>query len=154
MNGRELDARERARRLMMAALDDELEGGERGELDHLLAEDAALRREWEQLKRVKEVTSTMALTDPPEEVWEDYWTSAYSRFERGIGWILVSIAALVLLGFGLWEASEAIVASTELPGFVKIALFVLFFGAAILGVSVLREKWFVRRRDPYKEIRR
>ena len=96
----------------------------------------------------------MALTDTPEEIWEEYWTSVYATFERGIGWVLVSLAVLALLAFGLWEAAEAIVAATDLPGFVKIALFVLFFGAAMLLVSVVREKLFVRGRDPYKEIRR
>jgi anti-sigma factor RsiW len=145
---------ERPRQLMMAALDGEISGEDRGVLDGLLAGDAALRREFEQLERVKEVTSTMALTEPPEEIWDDYWTSVYNKFERGIGWFLVSIAAVVLVAFGLWHATGALLAETDMPGFVKIAVFALFLGGLLLLASVAREKLFTGRRDPYKGVKR
>jgi hypothetical protein len=139
---------------MMAALDGEISGEDRGVLDGLLAGDATLRREFEQLQRVKEVTSTMALTEPPDEIWDDYWTSVYNKVERGIGWVLVSIAAVVLVAFGLWHATEALLADADVPGFVKISIFGLFLGGALLLASVAREKLFTRRHDPYKRVKR
>jgi hypothetical protein len=154
VNGRARDDGERARRLMMAALDGELSGAEHDELRELLAADAGLRREFERLQRVKEVTSTMEMRQPPEEVWDPYWTSVYNKAERGVGWILVSIGAIILAGYGLWHAAEAIVADTNLPGFVKIALFGLFLGVAVLLVSVVREKLFTSRHDRYREVKR
>lgn len=146
--------RDRLRRMMVAALDGELSPPERGELDGALAADAELRAEWERLRGVKEVMKTMSLERPPEEVWEGYWLSVYNRLERGLGWILVSVGSVVLVGFGLWEAVQGILADTSLPGFVKVAIFVLLLGLVALALSVVREKLFTARRDPYKEVQR
>jgi ferric-dicitrate binding protein FerR (iron transport regulator) len=154
VSGHDSERQERARHLMMAALDGELPTGERAELDRLLDEDAALREEWERLSKVKEVTKTMSYREPPEEVWEVFWVSVYNRAERGIGWVLISVGSLVLLGFGIWHGIMALLADTELPVFVKIAIFATALGSLVLLFSVAREKWFVRRRDPYKEIPR
>jgi len=139
---------------MMAALDDELSGDEREQLDRLMANDERLRAEWERFERVKEVTREMSYKEPPEEVWEGYWTSVYNRAERGLGWSLVSAGALVLFGYGAWHWVQAILAESGIPGFLKIAIFAVVFGGTILLVSVVREKLFTRSRDRYKEIHR
>ena len=145
---------ERARQLMMAALDDELAGGEREELDRLLAEAPELRREWDRLHEVKEVTSTMSLRRPPEETWEQHFESVYNRLERGLAWILLSMGTIVLAGWALWVGLEQLWSTTELPMYVKIAIFAALLGLVILLLSVIREKLFVRRTDPYKEVQR
>ena len=145
---------ERARGLMMAALDEELDAAQQHELDALLEADPELREEWERLQRVKEVTREMQLRKPPEEVWGIYWTSVYNRLERGVGWILLSLGATVLLVFGGWELTQALLADTDLPPLVKLAVFAVVAGLAVLGVSVAREKWFVSRRDPYRGVER
>jgi len=145
---------ERARQLMMAALDDELAGGEREELDRLLAEDPELRGEWDRLHEVKEVTNTMSLRRPPEETWEQYFGSVYNQLERGFAWILLSMGAIVLTGWGLWVGLEELWGTTDVPMYVKIAIYATLLGLAVLLVSVIREKLYVRRTDPYKEIQR
>ena len=154
MNDREPDRQTRARRLMMAALDGELAPGERDELDRLVGDDPALREEWARLQEVREVTATMGYREPPEEVWETYWVSVYNRVERGIGWVLISIGCLVMLGYALWHAVHALLEDTAVPPYLKIAIFAATLGGAILLFSVAREKWFTSRRDPYKEIQR
>jgi hypothetical protein len=78
----------------------------------------------------------------------------YRRLERGIGWILVTVASLVLVGFGLWHLTVALLADSDVPGFVKIALFTLFMGGAVLLASVIREKLFMRSKDPYLKVKR
>lgn len=143
---------ERARQLMMAALDGELSRGESDELNHLLRHDPALEQEWQQLQRVKEVTQTMTLHHPPEETWDHYWTGVYRRLERGVAWILVSIGAIVLLSWGLWQAIQDIIGDTELPTFIKAGILALVAGGVILLVSVIREKLILRRSDPYKDV--
>jgi ferric-dicitrate binding protein FerR (iron transport regulator) len=147
-------ARERARHLMMAALDGELSPGERAELDRLLVSDPEIRAEWDRLRKVKEVTHMMSYREPPAEIWDTYWTSVYNRLERGLGWILVTVGALVLFGYGAWHGIEAILADSGLPGFVKIAVFAFVLGGAVLFVSVMREKLLLRRRDRYREVQR
>ena len=154
MNVEGTDRRERARHLMMAALDGELSPEERRELDGHLATDERLRSEWEQMGRVKEVTETMGYRELPEEIWDGYWEQTYNRLERGLGWILVSVSSIALIGFAAWQWIDAMLADTQLPGYVKLALFALVLGGVILLFSVIREKWFTRRSDPYKEIQR
>lgn len=140
--------------MMMAALDDELSSRERAELERLLGEDTALREEWDRLEKVKEATGEMKYVEPPEEVWDNYWVSVYNRLERGVGWILISIGAMVLIGWAAWHAVGAMLADSDLPGFIKVAVFVVVMGAIILLVSVIREKLFTRRSDRYKGVQR
>jgi ferric-dicitrate binding protein FerR (iron transport regulator) len=154
VNGESREDRERARRLMMAAIDGEISGAERAELDRIVSENPESKREWEKLRRVKEVTDTMSLKRPPEEVWDTYWVSVYNRLERGFGWILVSIGVLILVSFGIWHGVHDLLADTGVPPFLKIAIFAVCVGLLMLLVSVIREKWFVRKRDPYKEVER
>ncbi len=145
---------ERARRLMMAALDGEISPEERSELDTMLEANSEIREEWEQMNRVKEVTSAMALREPPEEIWGEYWTSVYNRTERGIGWLLVSLGSIVLLAYGAWKWVEAVFQTDDLPLLPKVAILGVAFGLSILVVSVIREKLFTKKHDPYKEVQR
>ena len=145
---------EPARRLMMAALDGEISSEERHELDGMLETNSEIREEWEQMNRVKEVTSTMAFREPPEEVWGEYWTSVYNRTERGIGWLLLSLGSIVLLAYGSWKWVQAVFQTDDLPLLPKLAILGVAFGLSILVVSVLREKLFTRKHDPYKEVQR
>jgi hypothetical protein len=138
----------------MSALDGELTARERRELEGLLNADSSLRDEWNRLTRVKEVTQSMSLRKPPDEVWEDYWASVYSRLERGIGWILVSIGLIVLVSYGAWRGVEELIADAGLLWFLKGAILATTVGLAVLFVSVVREKLFVRSRDPYKDVQR
>ena len=146
--------RDRARQLMMARLDHELEPGEDHELDRLLADDAELRTEWEKLRRVREVTETMKFRTPPDEVWDTYWTGVYNRFERGIGWLLISVGAILLLSFAGWELLRELFQGTDVPRSVRFGVLALLVGLVVLGVSVVREKLLAHRNDPYKEIQR
>ncbi|MDH3734206.1 MAG: zf-HC2 domain-containing protein [Gemmatimonadota bacterium] len=140
------------RQLMMAAVDDEISPEERAELDAALAGDPKLRDEWEAFKRLREVTRTMTTREPPAEVWDSYWEGVYRRFERGLGWILVSLSAIVLITWGTWEWVQEILADTELPGFIRWAVLGLAAGLIVLFVSVARERWFARKSDPYKDL--
>lgn len=143
---------DRLRELMMAALDDEIEPGQRRELEDALRSDAAARAEWDALRRVKEATRQMTLRAPSDRMWQEYWTSVYSRIERGIGWILVSIGAIVLLSWGAWQWVADLLEAQDLPWFAKAATFAVVAGFVVLLVSVIREKLFVRRSDPYKDV--
>jgi len=154
VNAQRTEPEERARQLMMAGLDGELSGNERAELDRLLAADEALGREWQRFKRVREVTASMRYSEPPAEVWEDYWTSVYSRTERRLGWLLMTSGLTVVFGWAAWHWIEMLLRDSSLPGYIRVAIFAIVFGLVILLVSVAREKFFVRRHDPYKEIQR
>lgn len=143
--------RERARSLMMAALDNECSAEALRELDALVAASPELAAEWQRMTRVKEVTTGMKLQGLPEEVWDGYWTSVYRRTERGIAWLLISIGAIVLGAFALWQAAAHLFADTDTPLFIRIAIVAIAVGAGMLVLSVIREKYFTHRHDPYQK---
>ena len=143
--------RERIQHLMMAALDGEISTGEQRELDALIAAHPDVADEWRRFQRLKEVTTGMSLHTPPEETWDRYWQNTYHRTERGIAWLLVSIGAIVLFGYWAWHAVLAFFEPGSEPLGIRLAIAAVTIGLVILAVSVIREKIFTNRRDPYQK---
>ena len=102
--------------------------------------------------KLKELTGILTYADLPDEVWENYWQSLYKKLERGFGWILFSIGAIVLLFFGLFQFLSELYYSPTTPIIVKISVTALLLGAIILLVSFSRERLFAYKRDRYKEV--
>ncbi len=97
----------------------------------------------------------MKYKEPPDEVWERYWSKVYNRLERGLGWILTSIGAISLLFYGGFKAIESLIKDPTLAVFLKVAILVLLAGVVILLVSVVRERIFVYKKDKYaKEVKK
>ncbi|MDE0072681.1 MAG: hypothetical protein OXR82_18385 [Gammaproteobacteria bacterium] len=143
---------ERVRHLMMAEVDEEISGEERRELELALEENPDLREELETFHRLKEVTDTMTPLKPPEETWDTYWEDVYRRLERGIGWVLVSLGTIAAGTWALWNAVSELIRDTTMPGYVRWGLLALIAGFVILFVSVVRERLFTRKDDPYKDV--
>lgn len=143
--------RERVHALMMAAVDGEITPAGRQELQEALRRSPELEGEWRRFERLKEVTATMTLQHPPEEMWDRYWTSTYARAERGLAWILLSAGAVVLGGYWLWHMAGALLEDTGGPLVIRLALVAVALGALILVISVVREKLFTSRRDSYQK---
>lgn len=144
---------DRARALMMAAIDDELTPEDRRELEARAAQSPAVREEWDRLARVRAVTQTMTWKEPAVETWDRYWGNVYNRTERKVAWLLVLGGALVLSGWALWEAVpawfSAIWEDDSMPVAVRIAAVATMLGGLLLVVSVIREQLSVKRTDPY-----
>jgi len=139
---------------LMRALDGELDAAARAAFEARLADDPELREEWRRLSRAREATMGMKLRRPPEAVWDGYWTSVYSRAERGLGWILVSLGVIVVGGWAAWTWVGAVLADASLPLIVRLGMIAMFTGVVILAVSVVRHRINVLRTDPYKDIQR
>ena len=145
---------EEQRHLLMRALDGELDAAERAAFEALLAQDDELRAEWRRLFRAREATMGLKLRNPPEGVWDAYWTSVYSRLERGIGWVLVSLGAIVVGSWAVWTWIDQLLADTSTPAAVRYGTIAIFVGMVVLLVSVARHRINVLRTDPYKDIQR
>ncbi len=65
--------------------------------------------------KLEEVMSKMELKNPSKDVWRLYWASVYNRLERRIGWILLSIGAMIILFFGGYKMVEGIMQDTSTP---------------------------------------
>ena len=140
--------------LMMGYLDDELEPGQKKAFEEHLASCPECKSELEEFKRLKQITDEVSLVEPEDKIWEQYWSGVYNRIERGLGWILFSLAAILLLIYGGFKAIEEIIKDPTVDIILKAGLLVLIAGMAILLVSVLREKLYFRKKDRYKDVRR
>lgn len=109
-----------ARARFDAAIDDELDGGERAAFEAALARDPALRDEFVRHRRVVEATRALASAPPVDllggvqqklrarsggKFYRDRFAVEQGR-TRTIGWMLGASAALVLL-VALWLAYDA-----------------------------------------------
>ncbi len=135
-------------------LSGKLNKSESAELDELLNQYPELKDELEEQKRVKEVLHKMKLKNPEKEVWDRYWLGIYNKIERGVGWIIVSIGAIILLSYSAITALNNFINDTTTPLIVKIGISIFVIGFVILFVSLLREKLFKTKHDKYKEIQR
>ena len=140
--------------LMMGYLDDELEHEQKKAFEEHLASCPECKSELEEFKRLKQITDEVSLIEPEEQIWQQYWSSVYNRIERGAGWILFSLAAILLLIYGGFKAIEEIIKDPTVDIILKAGLLALIIGMAILLVSVLREKLYFRKKDRYKDVRR
>ena len=140
--------------LISGYLDNELDPSERAAFERELKQNPALARELDEMRSIQEVTSGMKLKDFPDNVWERYWDGTYNRIERNFGWLLFSIGAIVLLAAGLYELTLTLILDSTEPWWLKTAIGFVCGGLAVLFVSVLRERLFMRQRDPYREVQR
>ncbi len=140
--------------LLMLVLDGEASEKEKELLQQLLEEDPELRAEWESQCKSKVATSEYQIRKPPDELWEEYMNSVYRRVERGIGWILLSLGAVVLISYGLWQGVMELVGDVTVPWYVKGGVLALLVGFVVLIVSVVREKFFVIKDDPFRKVKR
>lgn len=145
---------DRARLLLTAVLDGEASAGERRELEQLMAADPALEQEVQEMKRLKEMTMSLQLKEPPAELWDTYWDGVYRRIERGLGWLLVSAGATVLVVYAAIAWIRALLADTDLPWWPRTAILALAAGLVVLLVSVIREKLFLHKSERYKDVQR
>lgn len=150
MNTRPFDP-EQDSPLLSAYVDGELEGEDLARVEAHLAASPEARREVERLRAFNRATAGLRLREAPPEDWEAFWDGAYNRAERSLGWVLLVAGVVVVGTWALWLAGRAIVAA-ELPLLVKLALAAGTGGAAVLLVSVLRERLFTRRRTRYDDI--
>jgi len=140
--------------LMMAYLDDELNDEQKVAFELHLASCADCAKDLQEFKKLKRMTDCVALTEPEDQVWDQYWNNLYNRIERGTGWILFSVAAIALLIYGGFELVETVIESRTVGVLAKIGVLALIGGLAILFVSILRERVYFWSRDRYKDVRR
>ena len=140
--------------LMMGYLDNELDDEQKRRFEEHLAGCRECSEELNEFRKLKAITDEVTLVEPEDRIWQQYWGGVYNRIERGAGWILFSIAAIILVIFGGFKAIEEIIKDPNVEMVIKIGLLALIAGMAILLVSVLRERLYFWKKDRYKDVRR
>ncbi len=145
---------EEAKILIMGHLDGELDESQASLLDkHIQLCNACLKR-WRAFVKLKERTGAMTFKALPDMYWDGYWGNVYNRIERGLGWILTSIGAILLLGYAFYEALQSFFNDPSTPFILKVAVALLGVGLIVLFISVVREKLMVRKVDKYRSVKR
>jgi len=140
--------------LLMGFIDDELTETEAHRVEEHLKGCPACAREVEEFRRLKSATKNMRVVMPSEREWELYWSSVYNRIERRIGWILVSVGAVLLASYGLYYLIHTFLLAGEIPIVVRIGIIALVVGFCTLIVSAIRERMVLSRSDKYERIKR
>lgn len=143
---------QRIKELISSSYDGELNEDKKKTVAKHLEECPECRKEYEEMGKFEEVMSKMGLREPPKEVWYLYWASVYNRLERRIGWILLSIGAIILVFFGGYKMVEGIIKDPSTPLVLKVGILVFMAGIIVLLVSLIRERLFVGKRERYKEV--
>ncbi len=143
---------EKIKELISSYYDKELDEEQRKIVEKHLEECSECCQEFEEMGKFEEVMSKMELKQPPKEVWKLYWASVYNRLERSVGWILFSIGAMIMLFFGGYKMVEGIIQDPSTPFLLKAGILAFMGGIVVLLVSLIRERFFVRKRERYKEV--
>ncbi len=140
--------------LMMGYLDEELSAEQIRRFEEHLRTCKQCSSQLQEFRQLNAITEQMTLIEPEDRLWQQYWDGIYNRVERGIGWIIFSVAAILLTIYGGFKAIEDLITDPTVGLLLKIAMLVLLVGLAILFVSVLRERIFFWSKDRYKDVRR
>jgi len=142
-------------RQLITGYDDELSVADRERLEsHLRACDAC-RRELDELAAFKEHLTMIKFKEPSDAELERYWSRIYNRLERGLGWILFSLGAIVVLCWAAFEAIEEVIKDPGISLVLKVGVVSLIVGGVVLFVSIVRERLTIRKTDKYsREVER
>lgn len=137
----------------MGYLDGELSSEEKRRFKEHLRGCRECKEELKDFKRLKEVMESMKYKEPQDIVWQKYWSKIYNRLERGIGWILFSVGAIILLFYGGFKLIQGLIKDPTISLIVKIGALIFLLGVVILLVSIIRERVFRYKYDRYKEVK-
>jgi len=140
--------------LLMGYLDNELSDEQRNRFEEHLAGCPECAGELKEFQKLKAITDEVTLVEPEDRIWQDYWNGIYNRIERSVGWLIFSIAAILLTIYGGFKLIEKIVTDATVGMLLKLGLLALIVGLAILFVSALRERMYFWNKDRYRNVRR
>jgi anti-sigma factor RsiW len=133
--------------LLSGYLDGELTQAEAQFVEVRLEASEELRRELAALQRLRGATMSMKFAEPTEKEWDEHARGIFSRGTRGLGWVMVIIWSVCLLGYAAWQF---LTSSEDL--LVKLMVFGLCSGLGLLFVSVLADRIRSYGRDKYRRV--
>jgi len=130
---------------VMRYVDREMDAPGRMNFERHLESCESCRTALEEMTALKEVTDTMKIAELPEAVWEKYWTSIYNKVERSVAWFFFIIGSIIVSGYSIYR----MIVDPGIDSILRLGIVLTVIGAAILFLSVLREKMAVNRKDRY-----
>lgn len=135
-------------------VDDELTPQEREEFEKAMKENPDLQDDVAAFRRINDLTGQVRFEELPDPVWEAFSASLYRRAESAVGWILLSLGAIIMLSLVGWGALNGFFADPDAPLISKVGVGAVSLGGIVLLVSKLRETLFARKRDRYGKVQK
>jgi hypothetical protein len=135
---------------MMAYIDDELREEEREAFELEMEADPKLALEVVEYQSLAALSSSMRLREPTDQERRRFWARFYNRTEWRIGWALLGVGMLGVLGSVAYE----IWVTDSIPVHVKVAVAVTCAGFVLILWNVMRLKWKTDRFDRYRGVLR
>lgn len=133
---------------LSAYLDGELTQQESQKVEVLLRRSPEWCEKLEHMRRLREQIKELDFPQPTEAEWRNVMSRVTIKATRGLGWLLWIGAAIVLIGYGLYEfADDPSVALLE-----RIGVFAMLAGAVLVFLTVLIERIAARKHDKYKDL--
>ena len=110
---------------------------------------AGCRRLIDEMSEAREATMTTRFELPTDDQWNEAPRGLASRLTFSLGWVLLLIWAVGMLGLAVGHLWSQAMPLTE-----KLLLFGGISGGALLLVSVLIDRLKAMRNDPYRRVER
>ncbi len=135
--------------MLTAYIDGELPDSQRQKLQEHLDGCETCRSQLQAYRRLKEDLDMIQFKEPTDAELQRYWQGIYNRLERGVGWMLFSAGAIVLLCYGVFKLLETLIRNPTVEWILKVGAVAMVFGLVVLFVSILRERLSLRKVDKY-----
>lgn len=135
--------------LAMAYVDGELTPAARSEFERRLGQEPALRREVSHFQELELLARAASPREPMDHEWAALERDPLQRGALGLGWLLLAVGALGLVGFGLLQLFRS---QEPLPE--KLLVAALTLGGGLLLGATLRARLRTLPLDPYRKIQR
>ncbi len=145
-------ALDKFRELAAGYVDGELTPEEKLEFESMMEEHPELRDDVSSFQKINDLTRRVRFEELPDPIWEAYGASLYRRTESALGWIFLSVGAMIILGFAAWGMWGEFFTNSSEPLALRIAIGALSVGAIVLIVSKLRETLFAHKRERYGKV--
>ena len=119
-----------------------------GEKDVHCGDCGRCESELAELKVLRERIGKSHLNEFGQDVWREKMDDTAVKTSRGIGWLLLIGAALVVAGIGIFE----FLFDPSMSFVEKALVGAIYLGVALLFISVLRQRLIERKTDKYKDV--
>ncbi len=143
---------ERQQQLLSRYIDGELDEAERRTAEELLTRDPAAARQVERWRRLGTEIASLGEVKLHDDRLDRFETHVYARLERGVAWILLSVAATLLLAGGVFYFVRDFLGDAAVPLIFRVGTGAGALGGVLLAISVLRHRLATYRTDKYKGV--
>jgi predicted anti-sigma-YlaC factor YlaD len=100
------------------------------------------------LRELRERVGTARLSEVGEDEWRESMNDSTVELTRGIGWLLFIAGLLIVASIVL----GVFIFNPDIPVGMKLLMFAIYGGLALLLISVWRQRLIESKTDKYKDV--